>query len=34
MARDTGIYFKVDDICKSLICTYGFVPYRRRDEED
>lgn len=34
MARDNGIYFRREDICKALECYFGFVPYRRQDEED
>ena len=33
MARDAGIYFNRGDICKSLYCYWGFIPYRRRDED-
>jgi len=32
MARDNGIYFKRDDICKALTCYHGFIPYRRNDD--
>lgn len=33
MSRDNGIYFKRDDICKSLWCYKGFIPYRKVSDE-
>lgn len=32
MSRDNGIYFNRDDICKTLECTYGFIPYRKVED--
>lgn len=32
MARDNGIYFRREDICKALECYYGFVPYRKVED--
>lgn len=29
MSCDNGIYFRQDDICNALFCTYGFIPYRK-----
>ena len=31
MARDQGIYFKREDMCK--LCHYGFLPYYKNGEE-
>lgn len=32
MSRDNGIYFRRDDICKALECTFGFAPYRKVED--